>query len=352
VLKTTAEPLWLTYDVAMLDLDGVVYVGPDAVPGAPGYLDAAASAGLRLAYVTNNASRTPDTVAGHLRDLGIEVRDEDVVTSAQAAARLVRGEVPTGSSVFVIGGTGLEIALREQGLLPVQQSEPRPAAVVSGYSADLRWGTVIAGAILVRQGLPWVASNTDLTVPTPQGPGPGNGELVDVVRRFARRDPLVAGKPETPLFQETLRRVGGEHPLVVGDRLDTDIQGARTVGYDSLLVMTGVTDLETLVGTPPELRPSYIGADLAALAESQPEVEVEGLTTRSGGWEATVHRGALSVEGSGDRHNWWRAVAVAGWGHLDTTGHPPDVSGVHPPGSVGGTPEAEPTPSTRTAATS
>jgi len=352
VLKTTAEPLSVTYDVAMLDLDGVVYVGPDAVPGAPAYLAAAASAGLRLAYVTNNASRTPDTVADHLRDLGVEVRDEDVVTSAQAAARLVRGEVPAGSSVFVIGGTGLEVALREQGLHPVQQSEPRPAAVVSGYSADLRWGTVIAGAILVREGLPWVASNTDLTVPTPQGPGPGNGELVEVVRRFARRDPLVAGKPEAPLFEETLRRVGGERPLVVGDRLDTDIQGARTVGYDSLLVMTGVTDLETLVDTPPELRPSYVAADLTALAEPQPEVEVEGANARSGGWEATVHGGVLSVEGSGDRHGWWRAVAVAGWSHLDTTGHPPDVSGVHPPGSVGGAPEAEPAPSTRTAATS
>src|SRR3954447_219488 len=334
VLKTTAKPLSLTYDVAMLDLDGVVYVGPDAIPGAPGYLDAAASAGLRLAYVTNNASRPPGTVAGHLRDLGIAVRDEDVVTSAQAAARLVVGEVPAGSSVFVIGGTGLEVALREQGLHPVQQPEPRPAAVVSGYSADLRWGTVIAGAILVRQGLPWVASNTDLTVPTPQGPGPGNGALVEVVRRFAGRDPVVAGKPRPPLFEETLRRIGGERPLIVGDRLDTDIEGARAVGYDSLLVMTGVTDLEILVDTPPELRPSYVGADLAALAQSQPEVEVEGAHARSDGWVATVDGGVLSVGGTGDRHAWWRAVAVGGWRHLDTTGVPADVSGARPPSSV------------------
>src|SRR3954468_12046028 len=334
VLKTTDDPLWETYDVAMLDLDGVVYVGPAAVPGAATHLADAAAAGMRLAYVTNNASRTPEKVAAHLRDLDIDVADEDVVTSAQAAARLLREQLPAGSPVFLIGGTGLEVALREQGLRSVQDATEEPAAVVSGFSADLRWGTVIAGAILVRQGVPWVASNTDLTVPTPQGPGPGNGELVEVVRRFARRDPLVAGKPEAPLFEETLRRVGGERPLVVGDRLDTDIQGARTVGYDSLLVMTGVTDLATLVDTPPELRPSYVGADLAALAQSQPEVEVEGGVARSGGWVAAVHGGVLGVEGSGDRHGWWRAVAVAGWGHLDTTGHPPDVSGVHPPGSV------------------
>ncbi|MDX6302065.1 MAG: glycerol-phosphatase [Nocardioidaceae bacterium] len=334
MLKTTATPLTATYDVAMLDLDGVVYVGPDAVPGAPAHLAEAAATGLRLAYVTNNASRSPDAVAAHLRELGVDVRDEDVVTSAQAAARLLRGRVPAGSSVFVIGGTGLEVALREQGLRPVQEPEPRPAAVVSGFSSELRWGVVIAGAILVRQGLPWVASNTDLTVPTPQGPGPGNGELVEVVRRFARRDPVVAGKPEAPLFEETLRRVGGQRPLVVGDRLDTDIAGARTVGYDSLLVMTGVTDAETLVGAPSELRPSYVAADLEALANPQPEVEIDGGGARSAGWTATVRHGVLTVEGTGDRHGWWRAVAVAGWRHLDTTGHAADVSKAHPPSSV------------------
>jgi glycerol-1-phosphatase len=335
VLKTTVTPLSATYDVAMLDLDGVVYVGPDAVPGAPAYLAEAASSGMRLAYVTNNASRTPAAVADHLRELGVAVRDEDVVTSAQAAARLLSGQLPSGASVFVIGGTGLEVALREQGLRPVQDVQAEPAAVVSGFSAELRWGTVVAGAILVRQGLPWVASNTDLTVPTAQGPGPGNGELVEVVRRFARRDPVVAGKPEKPLFEETLRRVGGERPLVVGDRLDTDILGARTVGYDSLLVMTGVTDAETLVAAPPELRPSYVAADLDALADPQPEVLVDRGSARSAGWTATVRDdGVLTVDGTGNRHGWWRAVAVAGWQHLDTTGNPPDVTGACPPSSV------------------
>lgn len=341
MLKASGDPLWDVYDVAMLDLDGVVYVGPCAVPGAMGHLAKARAAGMRLAYVTNNASRTPGSVAQHLRDLGIDVDDEDVVTSAQAAARLLREQLAEGSPVFVIGGTGLEVALREQGLNPVQDPEAKPVAVVSGFSADLRWATVIAGAILVRAGLPWVASNTDLTVPTPQGPGPGNGALVGVVARFAERDPVVAGKPEPPLFEETLRRVGGTRPVVVGDRLDTDIEGANAVGYDSLLVMTGVTDVATLVAAPPLLRPSYVAADLGALALPQPEVEVRNGTCASGGWTAAVDLGVLTVSGEGEPDAWWRAVAVAGWRHLDTTGDAPDVSQVRPPSSVGTDPAGD-----------
>lgn len=342
-----------TYDVALLDLDGVVYVGPDAVPGAPEHLDRARAAGLHLAYVTNNASRPPAAVAEHLRELGLEVDDADVVSSAQAAARVLAGRLPAGAAVFVIGGEGLQVALREEGLRPVQQRSEEPLAVVSGFSADLRWSTVITGAILVREGLPWVASNTDLTVPTPDGPGPGNGALVEVVARFAERDPVVAGKPEPPLFQETLRRVGGKRPLVVGDRVDTDIEGARNVGYDSLLVMTGVTDLAQLVAIPERQRPSYVAADLGALARPQPATDLDGDTACSGGWRARVRDGALVVDqvadpdgaddpgGTNVRRDdrvdaWWRVVAAAGWRHLDAHGSAADVTGLRTPSSVAG----------------
>jgi HAD superfamily hydrolase (TIGR01450 family) len=343
VLKGSERPLWETYDVAMLDLDGVVYVGPDAVPGAPEHLAEARAAGLHLAFVTNNASRTPDKVAAHLRELGIYVEDGDVVTSAQAAARLLAEDLPAGSPVFVIGGEGLEVALVEEGLRPVQDVAEQPVAVVSGFHPDLRWGTVIAGAILVRDGLSWVASNTDMTVPTPDGPGPGNGVLVSVVARFADREPVVAGKPKPPLFEETLRRVGGTLPLVVGDRLDTDIEGANATGYDSLLVMTGVTDLAHLVAARPALRPSYVAADLRGLAHPQAEPEVDGDTVRAGGWQAVVRDGELTVagDGDGDADTWWQAVATAGWRHLDATGAPVAVEGLTAPGSVGADPDEQ-----------
>jgi HAD superfamily hydrolase (TIGR01450 family) len=339
LLNGSEHPLWESYDVAMLDLDGVVYVGPDAVPGAPGHLADAREAGLHLAYVTNNASRTPGTVAAHLRELGIEVEDGDVVTSAQAAARLLADDLPDGAPVFVIGGEGLEVALTEEGLRPVQDAAEEPVAVVSGFHRDLRWSTVIAGAILVRDGLPWVASNTDMTVPTPDGPGPGNGALVRVVAEFAGREPVVAGKPKPPLFEETLRRVGGDRPLVVGDRLDTDIEGANATGYDSLLVMTGVTDLAHLVSAGPQLRPTYVAADLGGLGRRHRRPEVDGPTVCAGGWRATVRDAGLAVTGDGDADTWWQAVATAAWRHLDATGAPVAVDGLRPPGSVGAEPD-------------
>jgi hypothetical protein len=204
---------------------------------------------------------------------------------------------------------------------------------------------VIAGAILVREGLPWVASNTDLTVPTPDGPGPGNGALVGAVARFAEREPVVAGKPEPPLLEETRRRVGGERPLVVGDRLDTDILGARRVGYDSLLVTTGVTGLAELVAAGEELRPSYVGSDLGALARPHAAPVEDGAGWRSACWRAEVHDDTLTVsrvdDGGADKDEadasdaWWRAVAAAAWAHQDATGRAPDLGDLRPPGSVG-----------------
>ncbi|MGN6130117.1 MAG: HAD-IIA family hydrolase [Nocardioidaceae bacterium] len=334
MLKPCDSPLWDAYDLAMLDLDGVVYIGPEAVPGAPEHLGKARAAGMHLAYITNNAARPPADVAEHLTDLGIPVGAEDVVTSAQAAARLLAEQLPQRAPVYVIGGTGLVEALREQELTPVQEIADQPVAVVSGFHRDLRWGTVIDGAILVRRGLPWVATNTDLTVPTQDGPGPGNGVLVGVVADFAERQPVVAGKPKAPLFEETLRRVGGERPLVVGDRLDTDIAGAVHTGHDSLLVLTGVTGLEELVAARPEERPTYLASDLAALGRPQPAPDLTDGEATLAGWRAVVHEGRLAVSGSGEADDWWRVVAAAAWAHLDATGRPVAADGLEVPSSV------------------
>jgi HAD superfamily hydrolase (TIGR01450 family) len=327
-------PLAQQYDVAMLDLDGVVYIGADAVPGAAEHLEAAADAGMHLAYVTNNASRTPDTVAAHLRELGIPAADDDVVTSAQAAARVVADKLGSGESagpVFVIGGEGLLVALTELGLEPTQSVDDDPVAVVSGYHPELRWKTVIDGAILVRRGLPWVASNTDLTVPTPHGPGPGNGVLVRAVAEYAQVEPVVAGKPQPPLFEETLRRVGGRRPLVVGDRLDTDIEGAVNTGYDSLLVMTGVTGVQELVAAQPGSRPTYVSADLGGLLLPHGRPAAAGDAWELGGWRGHVEHGQLRVAGTGTCDDWWRVVAAAAWDHLDRAGEPVDTAGLRPP---------------------
>lgn len=330
-MGATALPLQERYDLAVLDLDGVVYVGAEAVPGAAPALAAARAAGMSLAYVTNNASRGPQEVAAHLAALGVPAEPADVVTSAQAAARLIASQVDPGSKVYVIGGSGLHLALEERGLAPVTDPGADPVAVVQGYGPDMPWRQVIDGAILVRSGLPWVASNTDATVPTQRGPGPGNGALVDLVARFAGRDPEVAGKPLPPLFEETRERVGGANPLVVGDRLDTDIDGALAVGWDSLLVMTGVSGLREIAAVPRGRRPTHLGADLSALARVPVTAELEGRRCRAGGWTAEIRRARLEVTGAGDRHAWWTAAAGALWAELDRAGVDVDLGGVEPP---------------------
>ena len=331
MLRASEQPLTEAYDVAVLDLDGVVYVGPEAVPGASEALNAAQSGGMHLAFVTNNAARTPDEVGAHLRELGVDAHDEDVVTSAQAAARLLGHQLDPGSKVFLIGGHGLEEALRERGLEPVTEPSEDVAAVVQGYGPEMPWKRVVQGAILVRSGLTWVASNTDMSIPTATGVGPGNGTLVRLVAEFAEREPQVAGKPMAPLFEETITRVGGQHPLLVGDRLDTDIEGAATMGWDSLLVLTGVTGLEEIARAGQAERPTYIGRDLATLADAHeaPEARQDGVS--QGGWRATVHDGRLEVDGEGSVDDWWRVAAVAAWRHLDDTGQPVGTEGVRPP---------------------
>ena len=323
------------HDLVMLDLDGVVYVGPHAVPHAAQVVGDLGRHGARHAYVTNNASRPPAAVAAHLRELGLPAADDDVVTSSQAAARLLVDLVGEAGRVFVVGGEGLDHALAERGLVATREVGDGVGAVVSGYHPDVRWGTVMTGAVLVADGVPWVATNRDLTVPTPHGPGPGHGVLVGAIAAFAEVEPVVAGKPEPPLLEETIARRGGRRPLMVGDRLDTDIEGARRVGCDSLLVMTGVTDLAALVAARPAERPTYVGADLRALLTPQPAPSVTtdatSVTSRLGGWTARSDAGRLQVEGDGSASDWWRVVAVAAWTHLDGTGEPLDVTAARPP---------------------
>ena len=240
-LRASGEPLDVVYDVALLDLDGVVYIGGAAIPGAAQALRKADAAGMRLAYVTNNAFRTPAAVAALLTSLGVPAAAEDVVTSAQAAARLLAERLPAGAPVLVIGGSGLRMALRERGLRPVSTAADKPLAVVQGYAPGVDYSMLAEGGLAVAAGALFVASNGDLTIPGRRGIAPGNGSLIQVVATATGVRPLVAGKPEPPLHHESVLRTKARHPLVVGDRLDTDIEGAQRVGADSLLVLTGVT---------------------------------------------------------------------------------------------------------------
>jgi glycerol 3-phosphatase-2 len=266
------EPLCTAYDVALLDLDGVVYRGAEPVPGAAGAIAAARAAGMRVAFVTNNAARTPATVAAHLAAVGVPAAPEDVVTSAQAAATLLGTLVPASSRVLVTGGEGLRVAVTEAGFVPVASGDDAPAAVVQGYAPDLTYADLAEATLAVRAGAVWVATNLDATIPTARGELPGNGALIALVTHAARgrRPDGSAGKPERALHDEAVRRSGAARPLVVGDRLDTDVEGANRAGCDSLLVLTGVTDEAALRAAPPERRPTYVARDLGGLLVPYP----------------------------------------------------------------------------------
>lgn len=323
MLKSSAQPLHAVYDLAMLDLDGVVYVGQSAVPGAAEHLREVRQSDMHLAFVTNNASRPPARVADHLNRLGIEAVADDVVTSAQAAAHLLAGSLPNGAKVFLLGSAGLGSALVAEGLQPVSGLDDDPVAVVSGYDPNLPWRRLMQGAVLIRDGLPWVASNTDMTVPMEYGLGPGHGVQVRMLSEFSGVRPTVAGKPKRPLLDETIRRVGGSRPLMIGDRLDTDIEGANAAGVDSLLVMTGVTDEEDLVRAPQPLRPTYISSDLGGLLVTHPQPVREAEEGfRLAGWTASTTGGRLVVAGDGSPDDRLRVVAAAAWAHLDESGEP------------------------------
>jgi HAD superfamily hydrolase (TIGR01450 family) len=269
-------------------------------------------------------------VAEQLRSLGVEAAEDDVVTSAQAAARVLRDRYGAAARIVCLGAAGLREALVAAGLDPVGADDDA-AAVATGYGPQVRWSEIMRVAVRVRDGLPWVASNADLTFPADYGIAPGHGVQVEMLRRFTGVDPTIAGKPDRPLLDETVRRVGARHPLMVGDRLDTDIEGAVRAGLDSLLVLTGVTGLDELVSARRDHRPTYLAPDLDGLQRPHRAPERSGVGWVSGGWTARVEDGALAVDGTGPAADWWRAVAAAAWAHLDDVGEPAAVAGLSVP---------------------
>ncbi len=333
-LQGTTGPLAAAHDLVILDLDGVVYIGPDAVPGAAATIETLRAGtgevpAVRCCYLTNNASRTPQAVAGHLRDLGIPARTEEVLTSAQVAAAALAVRLPAGARVLVVGGAGLRTALQEEGLVPVAGMDEEPQAVVQGFSPDLAWPLLAEGTRAVRAGLLWVASNLDLTLPTAHGPAPGNGTFVRAVATAAGREPdVVAGKPRPEPFLDAARRAGSTRPLAVGDRLDTDLEGARAAGIPALAVLSGLAGARDLVLAPAVQRPTQIGSDLTTLLQAHPAVTV---THRGDAVEATCRAarvgagaGGLAVHDRGtDPVDLLRAGCAAAWSAADGPGARP-----------------------------
>jgi ribonucleotide monophosphatase NagD (HAD superfamily) len=252
-------------------------------------------------------------VASHLVELGIPAVPEEVVTSSQAAASVIRERLGEGATVLVTGSPALRGIVEAAGLRPVDTADDRPDAVVQGFWADLRYTDLAEATIAVRAGALWVATNVDSTLPSPRGLLPGNGSLVGVVATATSKKPIIAGKPELPLHAEGVRRMSARNPLVVGDRLDTDIEGANAAQTDSLLVLTGVTSALDLAGAPAEHRPTYVAADMTGLLEPQPVVEADTQVGRCGGWLARRTDSGIELEGDGPPIDALRALLGLAW---------------------------------------
>src|ERR1700712_272265 len=306
-MSTLAEE----HDCLLLDLDGTIFRGKEATEGS---VDTLGDVQARALYVTNNASRAPAEVAEHLNALGFAASPDDVVTSAQSAARLLADQLPGGSKVLVVGTESLAAEIRNAGLEPVRLFSDQPVAVVQGHSPETAWNDLAEAALAIRAGASWVAANVDRTLPTERGLLPGNGSMVAALRAATDGQPQVAGKPQPTLLNDALARGRFERPLVVGDRLDTDIAGANAAGLPSLLVLTGVSTAADMVYADAAERPNYLAADLRSLFADSGTLRIAphpAWRVEVGPQEATVYSTGREAD---DPLSIVRAVASTVWG--------------------------------------
>lgn len=274
--RPTFDPAPITSkDTLLLDLDGVVYRGAGAVDHAVAAITEIAASGVKVGYITNNASRTDAAVAEQLVGFGLSTEPTDVVTSPQAAVHLLRSHLEPGGLVLVVGGDGLVDELAKAGYRVTRSADDTPDAVVQGFAKDVGWQHLAEASFALARDIPWIATNQDWTIPVARGVAPGNGTLVSAVHTAVQKLPIVAGKPETALYETAVRRFGATSALMVGDRLDTDIKGAKRSEIDSALVLTGIDGPKQLVAAGPDERPNYILQDLRGLQEPYPQVQVD-----------------------------------------------------------------------------
>jgi len=304
-------------DLVLADLDGVLYQGQRPIPHAVESLRKAGKSAL-VGYITNNASRTPASVAEQITQLGLPATADDVVTSPQAALRVLSRLVPAGSLVLVVGGPELSSDEGRAGFRITRVADESPDAVIQGFSPEVGWSDLAQASFALqrRPEIPWVATNTDWSIPVEGGIAPGNGALVSAVHLAVGRLATFAGKPEKEIFDVALERFGpiGD-ALMIGDRLDTDILGANRAGIRSALVLTGIDSPKTLLASDDSQRPTYVLEDLRDLHKPYPEIsrseDSDGVLTVEVGRAVVRRKGhVIRVARSGRKIDLIRAGAT------------------------------------------
>ncbi|MBU1671421.1 MAG: HAD-IIA family hydrolase [Actinobacteria bacterium] len=253
------------YRAFIIDLDGVVYLLNDPLPGAIEALRRLSENGVPFVFLTNNSSTSPEQYAGKLHGMGLEVEPDAFVTSGQAVACHLSERWPEGGArAFVIGEEGLTRQVEGAGLSLLEPVDSRGAdVVVVGWDRAFDFEKLKAAVVAIRNGAYFVATNGDSTYPTPEGLWPGAGALVAAVSTGAGTEPYVAGKPNPLMVELALERMGARRgeTLLVGDRLDTDVAVGLAAGVDTLLVLTGISSLEEVEATG--IRPTSVAGSLA-----------------------------------------------------------------------------------------
>lgn len=246
------------HDAVLFDLDGVLYAGPDAIPGAPEAVTRLKESGIRVSFVTNNAARSAEEIAAHLQELGLDAQAEEVFGSAPAGVAMMSREIPAGSKVLVTGSAYLAELVTGAGFTVVGSAADRPDAVIQGFDPGLGWADLAEASYAINNGARWFATNLDRSVPREHGIAPANGALVEAVSFGTGQYPQAAGKPEPVMFEQAAESLNVSRPLVVGDRLDTDVLGGNRAGFTTALVLTGATTRDAAEAAEGLSRPAWV----------------------------------------------------------------------------------------------
>jgi len=252
----------------ILDMDGVIWKADAPIGDLASIFKRVRERGLKFVFATNNSTRTSEQYVEVLKELGLDVEPWQVITSSQGVAHAIAQKFPRRTKVFMIGEDGIRMALEERGfeILSVDEA-PSAQAVVMGIDRNINFEKVVEAALLVRNGIPFYATNTDKTFPTPRGEIPGSGAWISVITTATGLQPIIAGKPFPFLMELSLEKLGTrkEETLVVGDRLETDIAAGQAVGCPTALVLSGVsTKKQAEAWKPP---PTIIAENLTELME-------------------------------------------------------------------------------------
>lgn len=306
------------HDGVLLDLDGTLYSGTEPVAGAAEAVALLRETDIAVRYVTNNAASATADVADRLAGFGLPAEQSEVYTSADAASVLLHDRLRAGARVLVLGTESLAERVRQAGLEPVREAGSDVEAVVQGHSPDTAWRDLAQACLAVRAGALWVACNADATLPSERGELPGNGAMIAALRTATAVEPAVAGKPQPPLLRLAARQADLRAPLVVGDRLETDIAGGAACDMDTLLVLSGVTTPAGLLAAGPHERPRYVAADVRCLTEPLAEVRVPTADEACAGWLVVPDGACLAVEsaahtGEADVYSLLCALCAQAW---------------------------------------